>query len=85
MNKHESYRHYTKELAKHGWHVMNMLHIDDIKDHINGGSDIVEMPSDEVLNQACAYVANKHEFYDYSECVEWAVEAINEWKKEDSK
>lgn len=80
MNKHEAYIYHKKELAKHGWHVINMLHIDDIKDHINGGTDIVEMPSDELLNDACSYVADGHDFYDYSECVDWAIQTINEWK-----
>lgn len=84
MTKFEAYKYHKEELAKHGWHVVNMLHIDDIKDRINGGTEIVEMPSDATLNDACAYVASGHGFEDYSECIDWAIQAINEWKKEGS-
>jgi hypothetical protein len=84
MTKLEALEYHKAELAKHGWHVLHMLHIDDIKDYIKGGTDIVEMPSDGVLNDACAYVAGGHHFTDYTECVEWAVSMIYEWKEEGS-
>jgi hypothetical protein len=84
MTKLEAHKYHTEELAKHGWHVLHMLHIDDIRDRINAGTDIVEMPSDAVLNDACAYVASGHDFHDYADCVDWAVNMIHEWKEEGS-
>lgn len=84
MTKFEAYKYHKEELAKHGWHVVNMMHIDDVKDHLNGGTEIVEIPSDEVLNKACAYVAEKHIFEDYSYCINWAIETIHEWEKEEA-
>lgn len=82
MTKFEAQKYYTEQLAKHGWHVVNMMHIDDIKDRINGGTELVEMPSDEVLNEVCSYVASGHGFADYTDCVDWAIETINQWEKE---
>jgi len=84
MNKLEAHKYHTEELAKHGWHVLHMLHIDDIRDHINAGTDIVEMPSDEVLNQACARVARKYSFEDYRMCVEWAAELAVQYAQEET-
>ena len=81
MTKLEAYKYYTEELAKHGWHVLHMLHVDDVKDRIKESADIVEMPSDAILNDVCAYVANNYCFEDYSFCVDWAIDMTYEWKE----
>jgi len=84
MTKFEAYDYHKKELAKHGWHVLNMLHIDDVKDRLKSGTEIVEMPSDDALNDACAYVASGSNFPEYTACVDWAIAMIHEWKEEGS-
>ncbi len=76
--------YYTKKLAQHGWYPMGLLHIRDVKDHISGGTEIVEMPSDDVLNWACAHVARKYSFEDYSMCTEWASELAMQYKLEET-
>ena len=76
--------YYTEKLAQHGWYAMGMIHLKDVKDHINGGTDIVEMPSDEILNQACARVARKYSFEDYRMCTEWAAELAMQYAQEET-
>ena len=76
--------YYTHKLAQHGWHIPAIFSVKDVKDYINGGTEIVEMPSDEVLNQACARVARKYSFEDYSMCTEWAAELAMEYAQEET-
>lgn len=76
--------YYTHKLAQHGWHIPAIFSIEDVKDYINGGMEIVDMPSDEILNQACARVARKYSFEDYSMCTEWAAELAMEYAKEET-
>lgn len=84
MSETRALLYYTHKLAQHGWHILSIFSIKDVKDRIKSGTDIVEMPSDSVLNDACAYVASGYSFEDYSFCVDWAVSMINEWKEEGS-
>jgi len=80
----EAFEHHRNELAKHGWHILATLHIDDIKERLNSGTEIVEMPSDSALNDACAYVASGYAFEGYTDCIDWAVSMLHEWKEEGS-
>ena len=78
--------YYTDKLAEHGWHAMGMIHLKDVKDHIDidwRKKEIEGMPSDEILNRACAHVARKYDF-EYTECVEWAVKLAKEIEWEDA-
>lgn len=84
LTDHRALLYYTDKLAKHGWYAMGMIHLKDVKDHIKGGSDIVEMPSDETLTWACARVAKKYCFEDYSMCTEWAAELAMEYAQEEA-
>jgi len=84
MTDDRAFLYYIDKLAKHGWHITSIISIKDVKDHINGGTDIVEMPSDEVLNQACARVARKYSFEDYQMCIEWASELAVEYAQEET-
>jgi hypothetical protein len=84
MTESRALLYYTDKLAKHGWHITSIFSIKDVKDRIKAGTDIVEIPSDAVLNDACAYVASGYSFEDYSFCVDWAISMINEWKEEGS-
>ena len=84
MSNERALLYYTHKLAQHGWHIPAIFSIEDVKDHINGGTEIVEMPSDEVLNQACARVARKYSFEDYSICTEWAAELAMEYAQEET-
>lgn len=82
MSNERALLYYTHKLAQHGWHIPAIFSVKDVKDYINGGTEIVEMPSDEVLNQACARVARKYSFEDYSMCTEWAAELAMEYAQE---
>ena len=84
MSESRALLYYKHKLAQHGWHIPAIFSIKDVKDRINGGTEIVEMPSDQVLNEACSYVADGYGFEDYSECIDWVIHTINEWKKEGS-
>ena len=78
--------YYTDKLAEHGWHAMGMIHLKDVKEHIDidwRKKEIEGMPSDEILNRACAHVARKYDF-EYTECVEWAVKLAKEIEWEDA-
>ena len=78
--------YYTDKLAEHGWYAMGMIHLKDVKDHIDidwRKKEIEGMPSDEILNRACAHVARKYDF-EYTECVEWAVKLAKEIEWEDA-
>ena len=83
MSESKALIYYTDKLAKHGWHIPAIFSIKDVKDYINGGGDIVEMPSDEALNIVCSRVAKKYAFEDYTMCIEWAAELANEYIKEE--
>lgn len=85
MSNERALLYYTHKLAQHGWHIPAIFSVKDVKDYINGGTEIVEMPSDEVLNQACARVARKYSFEDYSMCTEWAAELAMEYAQEEVK
>ena len=84
MSNERALLYYTHKLAQHGWHIPAIFSVKDVKDYINGGTEIVEMPSDEVLNQACARVARKYSFEDYSMCTEWAAELAMEYAQEET-
>jgi hypothetical protein len=84
MTDDRAFLYYSDKLAKHGWHIAATIGIEDVKDRINGGTDIVEMPSDEVLNQACARVARKYSFEDYRMCTEWAAELAMQYAQEET-
>lgn len=74
MNDSRALSYYIDKLAQHGWYAPVIFSIEDVKDHINGGTDIVDMPSDEILKRACAHVARKYPFDDYTDCIQWAAE-----------
>lgn len=84
MTESRALLYYTDKLAKHGWHITSIFSIKDVKDRLNAGTEIVEMPSDEVLNQACARVARKYSFEDYQMCIEWASELAVEYAQEET-
>jgi len=58
-----------------GWYPLMTMCVEDLKDRIEG--DGLPMPPDDVLHQACAYVARKYEF-DASYAFDWAVEYATE-------
>ena len=83
MNKNDGLNHHLKELEKLGWHCVALLHTDDLKDRINGGMEIVEMPSDYILNEALANVCRRFDV-DITDYLDYAQELAMEWKQEET-
>lgn len=78
----EAYKYYTDKLAEHGWHSMGMVHINDLKDYINGGTEVVEMPSDETLGAALRRACESMDV-DHLRHIEYARDLATEWTNQE--
>jgi phenylalanine-4-hydroxylase len=84
MTESRALLYYTDKLAKHGWHITSIFSIKDVKDRINAGTEIVEMPSDYILNEALANVCRRFDV-DITDYLDYAQELAMEWKQEETK